>query len=80
MKSKETNVINLNDFKIEVGAKHKRRLRKKYECSAQAIRDALNFVTNSDKAKEIRSDAVEMLKEEIKKPERIEVTNWRKEK
>ena len=73
MQRKETNVINLNDFKIEVGAKHKRELRKKYNCSAQAVRDALNFISNSEKAKSIRDDACEMLQKEIDKLSQIRV-------
>jgi len=74
MQRKEANVINLNDFKIEIGAKHKRSLRKKYNCSAQAVRDALNFVSNSPTAENIRKDAGEMLQKEIDKLETIRVS------
>lgn len=80
MPRKETNVINLNDFQIEVGVKHKRDLREKYNCSAQAVRDALNYVSNSEKAVSIREDAKEMLKMEIEKLDKVKVTSYRKSK
>lgn len=69
----QTKVINIEDFQIEVGAKHKRKLQKEFKRTAQGVRDALAYRNNSKVAQAIRKRAKELLQQEITKVETIKV-------
>lgn len=58
--------------RIELSEKHKIDLKEKHQVSLQTVRNALKYFSNSEKAQEIRKDALELLKEESSKPIEIE--------
>lgn len=53
--------------KISVGQRHREILINSFDCSVQSIENALNYATDSDLARAIRTKAKELLKEEISK-------------
>lgn len=67
IKMKPTNKKRKRKNKISVGQRHRDILIESFDCSVQSIENALNYVTDSDLAREIRTKAKELLKEEVKK-------------
>jgi hypothetical protein len=58
--------------RIELSEKHKIDLKEKHQVSLQTVRNALKYFSNSEKAQEIRQDAIGLLKEEAIKAEQLE--------
>lgn len=58
--------------RIELSENHKIDLKVKHNVSLQTVRNALKYFSNSEKAQEIRKDAIELLKKEVNKAEEIE--------
>jgi len=52
---------------IELAEKHKINLATKHTVTLQTVRNALKYFSNSEKAKAIRKDAIELLKKEAAK-------------
>ena len=53
--------------KITISSQHKKILANEHNVSKVAVQNALNYFTNSEKAKAIRKDAIKMLKKEAAK-------------
>ena len=55
--------------KIEVSDKHKNILKDEFDCTIETVRRTLRYEFDSEKAKNIRKRAKELLQEEIEKLE-----------
>lgn len=57
----------MNKNRIEISSKHKNKLAEEFNASKQAVQMSLDFVFNSEQAKNIRTRAKELLLQEANK-------------